>query len=167
MPSRSELRQILFNWIKNEISIPVILANQKAARPPRPYAVLNVFTSSAEMGGMDQQRTNSAGLVVTSGLRRLTASINVLGPNALDLVTKVRDSLDRPDIIELFELNGIAELDRGAVADLTELEETEYEERGQMDITIAYTSESSVNVGTIETVQIEGVANAIPVIVSN
>ena len=160
MLSRAQLRQILFDWIKGETGLKIIIANQGAHRPARPYVSLNVFVASAEMGGMDQQRVNDIGNVVTSGMRRLTASINIFGPDAVEKLTKIRDSLDRPDIIELFARKEIAELERGAVQDLTALEETDYEERGQMDITIAYVSESEVDVGTIETVEIEGTAGS-------
>jgi hypothetical protein len=167
MATRSEIRQILFDWIKDESGLRVIIANQGAHEPAKPYVSLHVFTSSAEIGGQDQQRVDEDGNTITSGMRRLTASVNIFGANAIDTLTSIRDSLDRPDIIEYFEKNGIAELDRGGILDLTALEETEYEERAQLDIAIAYTTESSADVGTIETFRIEGEADEIPVVVTN
>lgn len=97
--------------------------------------------------------------VATEGMRKAVASINVFGENAIDTLAQVRDSLDRPDVMEKFERAEVTHLEESAINDLTALEETAYLERGQMDLTVAFVSGSEVDVGTIEHVELEGNAN--------
>lgn len=104
--------------------------------------------------------------VATEGMRKAVASINIFGDNAIDTLSQVRDSLDRPDVVEAFERAGISHLEESPVNDLTALQETIYEERGQMDLTVGYVAGSEVDVGTIEHVEIEGTADGHPVAVT-
>lgn len=97
--------------------------------------------------------------VATEGMRKAVASINIFGENAIDTLAKLRDSLDRPDVIEDFDVNNLVALDDGQLNDLTALQETEYEERGQLDLTVAFVISSEVDVGTIDEVDLDGTVN--------
>lgn len=121
------------------------------------------FATPTVSGGWTQGASPLAGTttytVATEGMRKAIASINIFGENALDTLAKVRDSLDRPDVSENFALAGISHLDETQVNDLTALQETLYEERAQMDLTVTFVAGSEVDVGTIESVRIEGTIN--------
>jgi hypothetical protein len=156
MATKAEVYQVVFDWLKAESGLVVIKANQAAPRPARPYASLNFLNPALRLGGQDQQEMNEAtDEVVTSGMRSAVASINIFGENAIDTLARVRDSLDRPDVIEQFSEVDVAVIDDSAIRDLTALQETIYEERGQLDLTVAFVSESEVDVSTIEKVEIE------------
>lgn len=161
MPTRAQVYQLIFNLVKTETGVATIKANQKSPRPARPYAsVLFVDPSSRFGSSMDQQSmTPVTHTVSTEGMRKAVASINVFGENAIDILAKVRDALDRPDVIETFIEAAVAHVDESEIRDLTSLLETEYEERGQMDITVSYVASSEVYVGTIDEVKIGGTVN--------
>lgn len=160
MPTKAAIYQTLYNWLTAESGLTVIRANQKGPRPARPYASLNFLNPSNRLGNsIDQQRATDAGLVAAEGMRSAVASINIFGDNALDTMAAVRDSLDRADVQEVFEDGEIAHLDEGPITDLTELQETIYEERAQMDLTLSFVASSEVDVGTIEEVVLEGEAD--------
>lgn len=165
MLTKDQVYLFLFGWLKAESGLTVIKANQHDPRPPRPYVSLNFQDPSSKLGiAIDQQSTTIPVVVdvshpvtvSTEGMRKAIASINIFGENAVSLLAKARDSLDRPDVAESFERAGIVHLDDGPITDLTELQETIYEERGQMDLTVAFVSSSEVDVGTIENVETTG-----------
>jgi hypothetical protein len=156
MATKAEVYQVIFDWLKAESGLVVIKANQAAPRPARPYVSLNFLNPALRLGGQDQQEMNEAtDEVTTSGMRSAVASINIFGENAIDTLARVRDSLDRPDVIERFSELDVAVIDDSAIRDLTALQETIYEERGQLDLTVGFVSESEVDVSTIEKVEIE------------
>lgn len=97
--------------------------------------------------------------IAAEGMRKAVCSINVFGPDAIDLASKIRDSLGRPDIVESFIVAGLAHLDDSDIEDLTELQETEYEERGQFDLTVSFIGGSEIDVSAIEKVNVAGSAS--------
>lgn len=153
MLTRDQIYMFLFGWIKAESGMTVIKANQKGPRPPRPYVSVLFINANSRIGSvMDQQRSTDTGTVLTEGARKAVASINIFGETANETLSKVRDSLDRPDVIASFAQMGIAHLSEDGPNDLTELEETAFEERSQMDLMISFVASSEVDVSTIENV---------------
>lgn len=154
----------IYTWLKAESGLVVLKVNPVAStagkppRPARPYASLRFLNPSSRLGGsVDQQSiTMPAKTVATEGMRKAVASINIFGEAAIATLARVRDSLDRPDIVEFFVTAGITILEDGQINDLTELLETQYEERGQMDLTVAFVAGSEVDVKTIEHAEITG-----------
>lgn len=160
MPTKADVYTLLFNWLKSETGLTVIRANQKGPRPARPYVSLNFLNPSSRLGAsVDQQWVNADKTVSTEGMRKAVASINIFGENAIDTLARVRDSLDRPDVVAKFDAAGVTHLDDGQINDLTELQETIYEERGQMDLTVAFVASGDVDVSTIEHVNLSGDAD--------
>lgn len=158
--TKSEVSDFIVAFIAAQSGLVTILANQKEERPPRPYASVNFLNASGRVGSsMDQQSVNADKTVSTEGMRMAVASINIFGQNANDTLAKVRDSLDRPDVIASFAGMGITHIGESSISDLTALQETAYEERGQMDLTIAYVAGSDVDVSTIENARITGNVN--------
>lgn len=163
MTTRDLVFNLLFDWLKQETGLVVIKTNQKGPRPPRPYVSLEFLNPSNRLGSvMDEQIITDTKLVRTQGERKAVASINIFGENAIDTLSRVRDSLDRPDIVQLFGQANVAHLDDSGVGDLTDLQETIYEERGHLDLTVSYVACSEVDVSTIESATIGGTANGKP-----
>lgn len=173
MKTEAEIYQALFDWLKDESGMTVIKADQKDPRPPRPYVSIKFLLGSMRVGSsMDQQTLDKVTIpgegsdpdtfvykVASEGMRKAIASINVFGDNALETLSHIRDSLDRADVIETFEVNEIGIIEDGQINDLTALQETKYEERAQMDLTISFVAGSEVDVGTIDQIEVEGHIN--------
>jgi hypothetical protein len=156
MTTKDQISTTLVAWLKAETGLKVILTNQAAPRPERPYVSVGFLNASDRLGGTDEQIVDPVTRKVTvAGMRSAVASINIFGENAIDTLAKVRDSLDRPDVIERFAAVDMVHLDESPIQDLTALEETAYLERGQFDLTIGFAVESEVDVGTIEHVELE------------
>lgn len=159
--NRDDVFKFLLKWLSDESGLVVVKANQKGPRPARPYISLRFLNASQRVGSMDQNTTTEHTLagetkysVATEGMRTAVASINVFGDNAIDTLAMIRDSLDRPDVIDRFESAGVSHISEGPINDLTELLETIYEERGQMDLTIGFVAANEVEYGIIQSAEV-------------
>lgn len=155
-------RAALLLWLKTEVrritnnsSFKVIFDEQAEQRPKPPYASLKVVNPSIRVGAVDESATN--GQMYEQRMNRKTVfSVQVFGANATDILSSVRDTLDRPDVDGAFKLAGMAHIEESAVRDLSLRLETTYEERAQMDITLAYAHTETTDQKTIEVVELEG-----------
>lgn len=156
--TRQQIETAIYNWVKAETGLAnVIFVNQDGPRPAIPYASIEFLNPALRVGSIDEIRfqagdTPDEDEFVQTGLRTSLVSLNIFGEGANDLMSKLRDTLDRPDIIETFDF---AHIDENGPIDLTELEETKTRERSQMDLTIMYAIERETNVVPIEEVEIK------------
>lgn len=158
----TQRRQALYDWLKTEVrrvtnnnSFKVIMDEQAEQRPKPPYASLKVINPSLRIGGVDEQASSGSNLQMRM-LRRFVISVQVFGPNATDILSSVRDTLDRPDVDGQFKAIGMAHESESEVRDLSLRLETTYEERAQMDIVLTYAKTENYDLSTIETVELEG-----------
>ncbi len=134
------LKQAVYTWFAKETKLPVIWEEQATARPNRPYASLNIITG-AVMIGEDDQRSHLTGTAPNQqtqftweGLRKLTVSCNIWADNAIDLMADVQGSIRKQSNQNAFILAGIAPTDYTNVQKLSQLFDTRYEDRAQMDV---------------------------------
>lgn len=152
----------LYTWVKRETDIEVIFARQGAPRPPLPYATILFVNSATRVGSIDETRI-SEGDFKQRAQRTALVSLNIFGAGANDLMSKLRDSLDRADVIEEFAATGLAHIGENGPNDLTALEDTKYIERSQLDLTVLYAVERDTDTGVIETVEITGQVGSLSV----
>jgi len=155
-------RQAIYDWLKTEVrritnnsSFKVIQDEQAEQRPKPPYASFKVLNPSSRIGGVDESASNGS-LYEMRMNRRFIISVQVYGPNACDILSSVRDTLDRPDVDGEFKSKGMAHVGESQVRDLSLRLEATYEERAQMDIYLTYAKTETVDVSTIEVVELEG-----------
>lgn len=136
------LRSKLYTWMVDQSALGsdrVIEADQAEHRPARPYGTYKV-TSPKRVGGTDQE-VMVAGVLNVSGEREITASLNVFGAGALETMQKLRDSLELPSVRDTyFTAFDLAVTEVSEVRDLTELEDTKFQQRAQMDVVVGLTS---------------------------
>lgn len=141
----------------------MIFADQAQQRPGRPYCSIKVANSGSK-SGTDEIRI-SGGTFTQCGPRGAMLSINIFGTGALDLMERLRDSVDQPSVVQnSFAAQGIAVEDVSDVRDLTDtsLEENVFISRAQMDVTIRYSTnvDDTAGSGEIDHVTMSGPTNA-------
>jgi hypothetical protein len=138
------------------MGVPVIFTRQAAPRPKPPYGTLQFLAPSSREGSIDELRYDEEeDAFFQSGSRIFTATLNCYGEGANQKMANLRDSLDRPDVVEEFGLAGLAHVSEDGPNDLSELEETVYRERSQMDLELRGTLDREAeNVGAIESAEI-------------
>lgn len=147
------VRTALYTWMQRETGLTIIFAEQSKQRPQLPYGSIKFVNPAVRVGGRDEIRIQGENSTVV-GQRTTLASLNIFGKNANDVMSKLLTSLDRPDVIDLFSEAGMSHVGETGPNDLTELMETQYQERSQMDLSLMYTDTQDAKLGFIESVEI-------------
>lgn len=142
-------------WLVTELAIEVIMARQATPRPASPYATI-LIPMPRTVGGYDDAGTlTDPGAPAWAsramrGDRELTASIQFFGAGAFDLARQASNALNKAAIRGALEVAGIAPKDNGEATDLTELLETEFEERASLEVEFVFADEYTDTVPLIE-----------------
>jgi hypothetical protein len=155
---RAALRTILVR----ETGINFVFANQNAPRPAIPYGTLDFVNPSSRVGqtdwfGYDQGEDDFK----VRGLRQSTVSLNIIGEGANNMMALVRDITQRPDVLEELTAVGLSIVREEGPINLTELEDTIYRERSQMDLIVYLSVNLETPIEPIESV--EGTFEGTPV----
>jgi hypothetical protein len=136
----------------------VIWAFQNGPRPLVPFIEINPRLAIARVGSHDEETMNAANAdqLDRKAQRRVTVSCHAFGPDAFALLEAMQAFCDTEAGHVLFDVAGLAVADFGSVNDLTELLETQFEERAQFDLIFALAAVSSEKVGAITSVGLAG-----------
>lgn len=138
---------------------------QNAQRPPLPYMGLKLTTPAAH-NGYDAMYLINDTTFGWGGNRKMSVSFHcyALTPeDAYNYMALWQGALALESVQNLLRRTAIAVWLIGNVADLSQLLNTGYEGRSQMDVQFGITSNMKEDLGEIDTVQISGTANDIPV----
>lgn len=136
-------------------------------RPDRPYMSMKITTPAKRFGddtldvSLDNNGNPIDGQFVHGGPRRMTISFHAYGQSheeAYEYMNLWQGALDLVAVQLALRQSGIAVWTIGDVADLSQLLNTAYEGRAQMDVTFGLASNIVENVGNIEEVQATGTA---------
>ena len=126
------------------------------ARPGGQYILINIV-SAQPVGTVEMQKDAAADNTVDisySNLYNIFVSINTYKDTALNLATKLRDSLNKITVHEELYSNGIGYLRSTAVQDIPENIDSSWEQRGQFDCFFAFRSLETENIETIASVEL-------------
>lgn len=132
----------------------VIFANQDGKRPAKPWATINVVSSSRP--GMaaitDPDATGEARIEQTENL---TVGVNVYGPSAESILNSLRDDFERPSAQSRLRELGFAFVRVAAdVQDVSEVVGAGYEQRATLDVEMRALRSFVDDVGLIEKVEL-------------
>jgi hypothetical protein len=115
------------------VSVPAIWAKQGEARPHRPYAALQYLNAPKKIG-TDDQSSGTTGNTV-SGYREITIQVNVFGQNAFSMLTDLQNANEYASVRDDLAKAGIVMVEASPIRDLSGVEGSGFQTRGQMDIT--------------------------------
>lgn len=151
---------LFLNWaVANIGHTRVYLADQDGPREVRPYATLKIISGPSRVYPRDiEQPTANPGEVNVAGWRELTMAVEVYGTGGMQSCVDLEASLEIPSVYETFRAAGVAIIEVLPVVNLTELLETDFEERGQFDVRLLASSNvlvvpSPAGTGWIETTE--------------
>lgn len=150
------IKAALYTWFKREAGLTeVIFPRQGKPRPKLPYGIVDFLDGAARVGGSDELRRNEDddGFELT-GLRTAVVTLDIYGVGANSTMSRVRDSIGRPDVIEEMNAAGFSVWSETTPTDLTEIEDTKYPERSQMELTISYAVTRETTVVEVEQVEV-------------
>jgi hypothetical protein len=150
-----------FETTQEPVSVLVIFENENGPHPGDdidstiPYATIRLDDS--ESAGQDDVRSeDDEGIVVYSGQRTATVSVNYYGPLPLEEVSKASNSLETQSVKDFLISEGISIGEKNQIRDLTEIMETEYQKRAFFDFSINFSDGVEDDVGVIESAELTG-----------
>lgn len=137
---------------------------QQSVRPALPYMGMKITTPGARYGDDDKQQVldnngNPTDVWNSGGNRKMTVSFHSYGRSheeAYNYMGLLQASLDLQNIQEDLRVSGIAIWIIGSVADLSQLLNTGFEGRAQMDVQFGISMNINSNLGEMDTFNIDG-----------
>lgn len=151
------IRDALYTWVESvEGSRPVVWADQDAPRPMGPFTSLRLNTRT-KVGHDFVGHATDEGEISVRGNREIVLEVQTFGENALSRAEALRTSLSMPTVWgALSSTAGIAVLWEGDVQNISELEESRYEERGTFDVRLRVAENVTDTPGVIKHVEMGG-----------
>lgn len=161
----ANVQKSIYDWIKSRVNglIPdeqILWRNQSEPLPPRPCVTMRITSGPTRVGFSDSVTFRGESPTGTdfmvSGHRTMVVSIQVFGSTkvksvkAYQLAVDLNSSLSLPTVLEGLSAAGLSVQSQGEPNNMTALEETEYEERAQFDITFGLAQNVVDDPGVIE-----------------
>jgi hypothetical protein len=126
----------LHGWITSilPLNMPVIFYHPNAPRPKHPYVTLYISTVVSVGQDWSANTAHDDGTVDMKGDRQFTLQIQAYGGDPLTLLENVRTSLQKQSVLDILRANGIAFYEALSIEDLTDLVDSEFEKRAQLEV---------------------------------
>lgn len=158
----------LYTWASSVVPVgmPVIFYEPNAPRPTVPYVSLYLNSIVAINQDWTESRADSLGTVDMKGDRQFTLQVQGYGGDPLTVLENIRTSLQKQTVLDNLRANGIAFYQSLTIGDITELVDSQFERRAQLDILFGIAQIYTDTPGYFDEVEIEGtVENQIGVVV--
>lgn len=158
----------LYAWAITVVpsGMPVIYWQPNAPRPDVPYITL--FLGSVVSVGQDWSAPDADinGVIDMKGDRQFTLSIQAYGNDPLTVLENIRTSLQKQTVLDTLRANGIAFYQALTINDITELVDSQFERRAQLDVLFGIGQIYSDNPGYFDEIEVqETIYNEIAVVV--
>lgn len=147
----------LHTWASSVVPVgmPVIFWELNSPRPEIPYVTLFLSTVSAVNQDWSDDSTDINGSILMKGDRRFTVSINAYGgTDTLTVLENIRSSLQKKSVLDGLRVNGIVFYESETINDITDLIDSMYERRAQMDVFFAIGQNYTDTTGYFDKTQI-------------
>ena len=145
----------LYEWVFDETALAVIWLFPNAPRPDLPYISLNILNFVDVHQDFIPAPDPVTGEAEIAGNREFTLSIQCYGDNALQTMSNLKDSLEKPSIQVLLREENIAFVDSENVINVTTLLDSIFEERAALDVRFRVATGTVDEIGIIEQTNIE------------
>jgi hypothetical protein len=154
-----DLKVNLYNWAVANIpnGMPAVWYFPNAPRPTVDY--VSLLISSVVQIGWDYEPNpmDDPGTIEGVGDREFTLQVQAYGGDPLTVLENLRTSLQKQTVLDSLRVNGIVFANWFPINDITELVDSRFEQRAQMDILFRVAQEYLDTVGTIGQAEIEEV----------
>ena len=147
----------LYDWAVGAVPVgmPVIYYNPNAPRPTVPYVTLYLNSITAVNQDYSYPNADSMGVINMKGDRNFTLQVQAYGGEPLNVLENMRSSLQKVTILDALRTAGIAFYQSLTITDITELVDSKFERRAQMDILFGIGQTYTDNPGYFNTVVVD------------
>lgn len=147
----------LYQWAITVLpgGMPVIFYEPNAPRPAVAYVTL--YLNSIVSVGQDwsDDDADNSGVINMKGDRQFTLQVQAYGGDPLTVMENLRTSLQKQSVLDTLRAGGIAFYQSIAIADITELVDSQFERRAQLDILFGIGQIYTDAPGFFDTIEIE------------
>lgn len=134
--------------------MPVIFYQPNAPRPLIPY--LTIFLNLTNAIGYDYS-SNTAdinGDIAMKGDRQMIVQLQSYGNDPITVLENIRTSLQKQTVLDILSANEMSFLTSFGVNDITDLVDSKFEKRAQLDISLAIAQIYSDSPGFFDTIEL-------------
>jgi hypothetical protein len=155
----SSIKNSLYDWVSSVVPVgmPVIYYQPNAPRPTIPYLTLYLSTVNAVNQDWTSSSVDVNGVAEMKGDRQFILQIQAYGNDPLTVLENVRTSLQKESVLDTLRGNGIVFYQSITINDITDLVDSEFEKRAQLDISFAIGQVYDDTLGYFDTMEIEEV----------
>ena len=126
----------LYAWAITVVpsGMPVIYWQPNAPRPSVPYVTLFLTSVVAVNQDWSAADADNTGTIDMKGDRQFTLQVQAYGADPLTVLENIRTSLQKQTVLDTLRANGIAFYQSLTINDITELVDSQFERRAQLDI---------------------------------
>ena len=147
----------LYNWAVTQVPVgmPVIWWQPNAPRPTVPYITLFLQSITAVNQDWTAPDANASGVVDMKGDRNFTLQVQAYGSDPLTLLENIRTSLQKQTVLDTLRANGVAFYQSLTINDITDLIDSQFERRAQLDILFGIGQVYTDNPGYFDEIEIQ------------
>lgn len=150
------IEDALYTWAFGVTAVQTIFAHPNAPRPTGQYILINILEST-KIGWEEKTEVlliDDSIDIDYSNVENLFVSINVYRGDALQLSTKLKDSLARVTVRDQLFASGLGFNRVGSVNEIPEVIDKKWEERAQFDCFFFTRSLDEENIETIKQIEL-------------
>lgn len=169
MPINYEaVKTSLYDWAVSVVptGMPVIFWEPNAPRPTVPYITLFLSSITAVNQDYSAPGADNLGNIAMSGDRQFTLEVQGYGNDPLTVLENIRSSLQKQTVLDTLRVSGIVFYQSLTINDISDLVDSQYERRAQLDILMGIAQVYSDNPGYFSTIEVdEEYINSVDVVV--
>lgn len=135
--------------------ITSIVENQNFPRPNNQYITI-LINPQSRIGMAAVYRPDSVGVSTIVGNREFTVFLQCYGTDSMQILSDLRDSLEKRSVISFFCENHIGSIDTLLISDISQLLDNQFEPRASLDLLFRTSSIVDDKVGLIEEIEGDG-----------
>ncbi len=145
----SDVEKAVYNWVSDNVSVPVIFFDENGVRPNLPYVTINI-TSYNMIGQRYLESPDNNGDRNIKYTEDFTVAINSFGRGSQDELQKLKDSLQKEIVLQSLKDACIAVRNESTITDISVLVDSTIEKRFFYEIFLSFGKSIEENVGYIE-----------------
>lgn len=151
------VRQSLYSWASSVVpsGMPVIFYEPNAPRPVVPYVTLYLNTITSVNQDYSDPNADTDGSIYMKGDRQFTVQIQAYGNDPLTVLENIRTSLQKQTVLDTLRANGIVFYQSLTINDITELVDSQFERRAQLDVLFGIGQTYNDVPGYFSTIEVE------------
>lgn len=169
MPLNYEtVKKNLYAWAVSVVpmGMPVIYWQSNAPRPVVPYVTLFLSSITALNQDYSYHNADANGDINMKGDRQFTLQIQAYGNDPLTVLENIRSSLQKQTVLDTLRANGIVFYQSLTINDISDLVDSQWERRAQLDVLMGIGQTYTDNPGYFDTIEVQEVyIDAIDVVV--